>query len=506
MSDNETMTKGVIAVDLGASSGRLIYAGMSGKTIRMDEIYRFPNTGITTGDRIYTDILHIYQEILTGLNLAWKKYRRIDAVGVDSWGVDFGLIDTEAELKGNPFHYRDPQARGMKEEAEALFGADGLFRRTGVQDMWYNTSFQFLGLQKRKPGFIKSSDRFLLIADLIGYLLTGRMSLEYTGASTTQLLDVKNGGFSREILDRLGIPPSVFPGVRMTGSVKGYLKPEICTLAGIPSDASIPVIHTAQHDSASAAYAVPAKEEPYLFINSGTWSIIGTILDQPVISDETCRELYSNEGAAFGKFKLVKSIMGMWLIQELRKSWDRQGLNTGYAYLTEAARQAKPFSHVVHVDDELFAAPADMADAFRAYFAKTGQAPTEDQGVLYRTVIESLAFQYRKAVDDLEKILRKKTDTIYFLGGAVRDSLFCQFIANATGKAIMAGPVEATAAGNALVQLKALGAYESREEKTEILKNSFNLTSYTPDQDVTWDAEYQKYLKMLRGDAGFMGM
>ena len=491
------MKKNVIAIDLGASSGRLIGVSFADGRLTTEEVYRFPNAGIPVQGRIYTDILHIYNEILAGLAAAWKRYGVIDAIGIDAWGVDFGVLDGDLELMRDPYHYRDRQAEGMQDIADRLCGPRGLFYATGVQDMWYNTTLQLLGLARRKGSALCGDVHFLMVADLLGYFLTGEMSLEYTSFATTQLYDIKNRCLSEEILSALQITPSVFPKTEMTGTVKGYLSEEVCRLTGIPTDARIPLIHTAQHDSAAAAYAVPADSDHYVFINSGTWSIIGTILEEPLINDQIYEEMYSNEGAAFGKIKLVKSIMGMWLTQELRKAWDKRGLEIDYSFLIQAAEQAPAFSHYIDVNAAVFQAPADMQDAVNTYFASTGQEVTEDQGILYRTVIESLAFQYRKALDDLDGICGSRTDTVYFLGGAIRDPLFCRFIANATGRKLMAGPVEATAIGNALIQLKSLGCYKSNAQKQAILKGSVGLSLYEPEDPSVWDLQYQLYLSKL---------
>lgn len=491
-------TKKVIAVDLGASNGRLISVAPRDGRLEMKEIYRFPNEGIHIGERLYTDILRLYHEILAGLRKAVQEEGEIAAVAIDSWGVDFALLDENGEMLGNPYHYRDPQSAGMMEKADAVFQKGGLFRYTGVQDMWVNTVYQLMGIQERNPKLINTSDRFLMIPDILAYFLTGDMSTEYTSASTTQVYDVKKKQWSDEVCRGLGIKKEIFPDVRMTGELKGLLSPQVKTLIGLPAETEVKVIATAGHDSAAAAYAVPAEEEDYIFINSGTWSIIGRVIDEPIVTDEIFENEYSNEGAAFGRVKLVKTIMGMWLIQELRKSWERQKKPTDYGFLISEAEKAEAFSHLVNVDDELFTAPLDMEQAINEYCARTGQTAIHDQGALYRTVMESLAFKCREAVTDLERITGKKSDTIYLLGGAVQDQTFCRFIANATGKNVSAGPVEATAAGNALIQLKSLGILEDEKDKPDIIKKSFDIWYYRPEETEKWDQMYQKYTKIVK--------
>ena len=483
----------VIAVDLGASSGRLISVSLKNGKVELEELHRFLNEGIYAGDRFYTDILNIFHEILKGLQIAQKKIGKIDAIGIDTWGVDFAFLDSQGELLGNPYHYRDTQAIGMMEKAGNIFGKKGLFYETGVQDMWYNTVYQILGIQNRNSEKAAGKKTFLMLPDVLGYFLTGERSLEYTSVSTTQMYDLKNKSWAESVLYELGLEKSVFPEVLMTGAVKGNLTKRIKKLAGIGEAGDIPLIAVAQHDSASAAYAVPAQEDNYVFINSGTWSIIGMVMDEPVVTGMVYDRNFSNEGAAFGKIKLVKTIMGMWLIQELRKCWEKKGSNIDYTYLIKEAEAASPFSHFIEVDDELFVAPLDMEDAVNQYCVRTKQNEIQTQGGFYRAVMESLAFKYKESVCDVEEITGKKTDTLYLLGGAVRDAMFCQFIANATGKTVSAGPVEATAVGNAMIQMKALGKIQNEKENAGIIQSSFDIIKYKPQDLELWDKMYQKY-------------
>ena len=487
----------VIAVDLGASSGRVIQTTLKEGRICLSERHRFSNIGISAMGRQYTDILYIYSEIIKGLQNVFRGGEGIDSVGIDAWGVDFVFLDSQGELVGNAYHYRDSQAAGMMERAAVNFGKGGLFQMTGVQDMWYNTVFQLMGIAARNPGRLQQAECFLMIADMISYLLTGNRNLEYTGVSTTQMYNMRYKRWENSILKRLNVEKSLFPEVLMTGEIKGYLSPQAANLAGAGIDARIPVIAAAQHDSACAAYAVPSEDPNYIFINSGTWSVIGSILDEPVITEEVYEKNFSNEGAAFGKIKLVKSIMGMWLIQELRRVWEKQGKNCEYDYLLREAEQAPAFSHMIDVEDELFVSPDNMEDAIHQYCEKTGQGRIHTQGEFYRTVVESLAFQYRKAVEDIESLTGKTADVLYFLGGAVKDQMFCQFIADASGKVVSAGPVEATAVGNALIQFRALGVVESERENGEILRKSFEIKRYLPRDTKIWTQMYAKYQNML---------
>ena len=489
--------KTVIAVDIGASNGRLIAAVSDGEAFDLQEVHRFENEGISVGGRRYIDILHLYQEIVKGLQKARRAYGMIYGIAIDTWGVDFGVLDGEGELMHQPWFYRDSQTKGSLKEAEKRFGTRGLYKLTGVQDMWYNTVYQIMGVQQRKKGWFDRADCFLMLPDLLCYLLTGGKSLEYTAIATSQLFDLRTGSLSKKILDELGIRENIFPEIRMTGAVKGYLTKDVLEQAGFPTDAAIPVFAAPEHDSASAAFSVPAETEEYLFLSSGTWSILGTVIDKPVISEEVYDAGFSNEGAAYGQVKLVKTIMGMWHIQELRKSWEKRGYATDYGKLIDDAKKAEPFTRWIDVNDSSLEAPADMQEAINHFYEKTGQKRTEDRGILYRSVLESLGFQYRKAVGQLEQLTAHTYPEIYLIGGSVRDALFCQIIANATGKKVIAGPIEGTAIGNALVQLRSLGVIQNRREAARIIRESQAIETYLPCDEKIWREAYERFQSVI---------
>ncbi|WP_282923708.1 rhamnulokinase [Mediterraneibacter massiliensis] len=488
--------KSVISVDLGASSGRVILLTLLDNTLHLEEVHRFSNEGIHIQDRIYTDLFYLFQEILTGLQKVFRITDSAEAFGIDTWGVDFALLDGEDECIAPPYQYRDAQAKGMIQKAVLLFKKGGLFSLTGVQDMWYNTVYQILGIQRRNPRIFENAHVFLMLADVLGYFFTGQKSLEYTSLSTTQLYDLAHQQLCPEILMKLHLSPSLFPEIVMTGTHKGDVLPQIKRQIGIPSGKKLSLIATAQHDSASAAHAVPAEDPHYIFINSGTWSIIGMVTDHPVITDTVYQNGFSNEGAAFGKVKLVKTIMGMWLIQELRRYWKRNGLPDDYATLLKAADEASAFACLIDPDDSLFASPENMEEAINQYCIKTKQPPLTRPGEFYRAVMESLAFKYRESIEKLEQITGHKTDTVHLLGGASQDKAFCQYIANATGKTVAAGPIEATAIGNALIQFRSLGYIENEKEAARLLKNSFSITEYHPQERPLWEEQYKRYQKV----------
>ena len=498
MNQNNTEDKGktVVAVDLGASSGRVICATYNEEKLYLNEIHRFANEGIYVGERFYTDILYLYHEIITGLRKAWQKNKDILSVGIDCWGVDIVILDKAGEMISNPYHYRDIQSAGMIDLAEKIFGKQELFRQTGIQDMWYNTVYQLMGIAKRKPDLIEKMSKFVMLPDALGYFLTEKINVEYTTVSTTQMYSMSERRWADSVIYELGLRKDQMPEIVMTGTEKGYFTDRVKQWIGIPENRHPILIATAEHDSAAAAFAVPAEKDSYIFINSGTWSIIGMVRDQPVITEAVYEKEYSNEGAAFGRIKLVNTIMGMWLIQELRKVWEKNGKRTDYGFLINEAMKTEPFKAFIDVDDELFIAPDDMEKAIDRFCIRTGQTPVREPSEYYRTVMESLAFKYKEAVSGVEELTGETTDTVYLLGGAVQDHMFCQFIANATGKRVSAGPVEATAIGNALVQMKSLGILKNEKECTKLVKKSFDVCYYEPEDVDQWNQMYEKYKRI----------
>ena len=482
----------VAAIDLGATSGRVTTVTLDGNRLTLKEICRFETPTVRIGERMYTDTLHLYENIVQGLRQARQEAGALSGAGIDTWGVDFALLDEGGEMAGPTYFYRDTQTNGMMEKAAGILGERRLFRLTGVQDMWYNTAYQLMGIQSRKPEYLQRDMEFLTLSDLLCYLLTGQKSLEYTIASTTQMYSLADKAWSEEIIKALGFEHLHFPPVIGNGEVKGYVKEGLHV-----QPEPLPVIAVPQHDTASAACAVPSEEENYIFISSGTWSVLGQVQERPVINDAVYEAGFSNEGAAFGKVKMVKNIMGMWLIEELRREWKQRGKETSYAWLQEQAEQSKPFAHMLDVDDPSFVAPESMEKAICAYCKRTGQQIPESQGEFYRAVLESLAMQYRMAVEELDDLTGQHVNSLYLLGGAVQNSMFCRFAANATGLKVYAGPVESAALGNGIVQLMSLGKISGRQQAAELIKISYEPDVYEPQDVQCWDSEYEKYKNLI---------
>lgn len=482
------MKNTVVAIDIGASSGRLINITFNDGKLTIQEIYRFDNQGIEVCDHLYWDILNIYHEIIRGLPLCFTN-DDIISIGIDTWGVDFGLIDCKQELISNPYHYRDKQTNSMIEKADQIFGKKGLFDLTGVQDMWFNTTFQLLGMLERKASVLSVADKLLMMPDLIGFMLTGAINIEYTSAFTTQLYDWVNKTWNYTVINGIGLDAKLFPKIVATGTVKGFLHKQICKNL---NSKRIPVICVAEHDSASAAIAVPTDNSEYLFVNSGTWSILGMILENPIINDNVFECGLSNEGAAFGKTKLVKNIPGMWLTQECRRIWKENGERTDFLYLDAEVEKSKSFNTLIDVEHEMFITPDNMLEAIDLYASMTNQSKPSTQGEYLRCICESLALKYKETIVDVQKVTQKNFPTIHLLGGASKDKIFCQFVANATNKTVLAGPVEATAIGNAFIQMISMKLIKDERCINKIVLDSFEIREYFPKNIGAWNMQYKK--------------
>lgn len=482
------MKNTVVAIDIGASSGRLINIAFNDGKLEIQEIHRFDNKGIEVCDHLYWDILNIYHEIIKGLKLCLAN-EDIISIGIDTWGVDVGFIDGNKELISSPYHYRDKQANSMIEKANEIFAKKGLFNLTGVQDMWFNTTFQLLGMVGRKATVLSIADKLLMIPDLIGFMLTGSINIEYTSAATTQLYDLLHKTWNDTVIKNIGVNTKLFPKIVETGTVKGLLHEHICKNL---NSKRIPLICVAEHDSASAAIAVPTDSSEYLFVNSGTWSILGMILENPIINDSVFECGLSNEGAAFGKIKLVKNIPGMWLTQECRRIWKENGERTDFLYLDAEVEKAKSFKTIIDVEHQLFITPDNMLEAIDLYASLTNQPKPSTQGEYLRCICESLALKYKETIVDVQKVTQKNFSIIHLLGGASKDKMFCQFVANATNKTVLAGPVEATAIGNALVQMISMKLIKDERCINKIVLDSFEIKEYFPENTEDWNVQYKK--------------
>ena len=482
-------TQAYLAVDLGAESGRVISGTINKNRLQLKEIHRFQNGGVLLGEHLHWDILNLWREIKRGLSLADTSVR---SIGLDTWGVDFGLLDAQDALIGIPYHYRDSRTDGMMEALFEIISREEIYAKTGIQFMQLNSLYQLFSMVKGKSPALDSAARLLNMPDLFNFFLSGEKANEFTISSTTQCYNPIAKNWDVEMLSQLEIPTKIFGEIVPPGTLLGKLRPSIAQEIGY----STSVIASAGHDTACAISAVPASNDDYIYLSSGTWSLMGVLLDQPIINAESMKAEMTNEGGVDGKIRFLKNIVGLWLVQECRREWAREGEEYSYADLTKMAEKASPFTALIVPGESRFMAPKNMTRAIQAYCQETGQKVPESKGAIIRTVLESLALEYRWVAEQIDHLTGKHYPTIHMIGGGTKNKLLNQFTANATGRNIVAGPVEATAIGNILVQAIAMGEISSLAEGRMIVRNSFDVESYLPKEKSTWDEMYSRYLNL----------
>ena len=470
-----------IAIDIGAETGRVIIGDVS----KMEVIYRFPNNFVRVKDSIFWDILGIFNEIKRGLKEAFKKYpNQIISIGIDTWGVDYVLLDNDGDLLGNPYHYRDKRTDNIMEEVFRIIPKKEIFTETGIQFMQLNTIYQLYSFAKKKPQIFKNTKYFLTIPDLLNYWLTGIIKNEYSIATTTQLYNPIKKDWSTKILNKLGFKKEIFGEIIMPGIKIGKLLPAVVREIG--ADSEVMVVAPACHDTGSAVAAVPVEDNiNYAYISSGTWSLLGIEIPKPIINDMSFKYNFTNEGSADGGFRFLKNITGFWIIQECKKFWDENVKSYSYDELTEMAlKYGTAANFRIDPDDLRFLKPAliddSMIDRIKNYCHETGQKIPKTPAEIVRGVIESLAEKYTETIKMIEEITGKSIKEIYIIGGGCRNSLLCQLVANATDLPVYAGPVEATAIGNLMVQAKSMGQIKSINEGRNIIRKSFDIKKYLP--------------------------
>jgi len=467
-----------LAADLGAESGRVMVGRLDGDRLSLSEAHRFDSRPARLPDGLHTDVLRIFAEIQHGLGSAARSGDEIAGVGVDTWGVDFALLDGDGLLLGNPYHYRDAIGGTVMERAFARVPRAAIFAATGVQLMEINTLFQLLRLRERGSVALGAARRLLMMPDLFSFWLSGRAANEYTIATTSQCLDVASGRWATSLLERLSLPTAIFGDVVPPGTVLGDLLPHVAEEAGLPPKR--PVIAVGGHDTALAVAAVPAAGEGFAYLSSGTWSLLGAEIPKPFVGEASRAANFTNEGGVGGTIRFLKNLCGLWLVQESRRHWGRQGDVDSYDRLTEMAATAPAFRSLVDVDDPAFAAPGDMPARIQAYCRQSGQPVPETKGEIVRTALDSLALKYRYVLAQMEGILERRLEPLHVVGGGARNRLLCQLAADATGRVVVAGPVEATAAGNVLMQAVALGHLGSLAEAREVVRRSFEIATFEP--------------------------
>lgn len=486
--------KRALAFDLGASSGRAILGMLGDGKIGMEEVHRFSNDPVIVNGTMYWDTLRQFYEIKQGISRA-KGYGGFESIGIDTWGVDFGLLDAHGDLLESGVHYRDDRTQGMIGKVFAKIPEERLYEITGNEFMYFNTIFQMEALKEKRPWLLERADKFLFTPDLFNYLLTGEQKCEYTMATTSSMFDLRRKKWSREVMDALGLSESLFPEIIESGTVVGTLKQEICDeLAVTPKK----VIAVASHDTQSASVAVPTQEEDFIFISCGTWSLYGTELPGPVIGRKSLKLAVTNEGSYGGRVNFLKNITGLWMIQESRRQWIREGQTYSFGELEDLAGEARPFESYIDVNASEFVPAGDMPGRIRKYCQETDQPIPETVGEIVRCIDQSLALRYRRVLEQIQSCLDKSYHRIHMIGGGIQSRLLCQMTANATGCEVVAGPVEATALGNLVVQFMALGEIRDIREARAIIARSEQMTVYKPEDTAAWERAYEEFKRCLR--------
>jgi len=485
-----------LAVDLGAGSGRVLAGIYDGARLQLVELNRFPNDPVKEADGWHWNLERLLGHIKQGIALVLKKHGdAVVSVGVDTWGVDYGLLDGDGQLLAAPFQYRDGRTKGMEEEAFRRMPRKEIYQRTGIQFMFFNTLFQLLA-ETNSPARLAKAERLLFMPDLMHFLLTGVCANEKSIASTSQLLNPRTQTWERDVIRAMRLPEKIFGNLVDAGTVLGELQSGVASEIGAKK---LRVIVPAGHDTASAVVGVPAGEPEPVFLSSGTWSVMGRELNQPQISEASFQAAFSNEGGVFGTTRFLKNIAGMWLLQECKRVWDAAGKSAGYTELIAQAEQAPPFAALIDPDAADFQAPADMTAAIAAVCHRTGQTAPADSGAFTRMILESLALKYRVVKESLARVTGKAIDKIHIVGGGCQNQLLNQFSADALNCPVVAGPVEATSLGNIIMQLYALGEIRSLAEGRALVRRSFETKTFEPKNTGAWDDAYARFQTLLAG-------
>jgi rhamnulokinase len=478
-----------LAVDLGASGGRVVSGAFDGRLLELEEIHRFENGPVAMGGRLIWDLPRLWQDVVVGLRAAAARHGGgVASVGVDTWGVDFSFLAADDALLSNPVCYRDPRTRGLLAAAEAIVPREEIFAATGLQFMEINSLYQLLAL--RGSPVLETAERLLMIPDLFHWLLSGRRSNERTNATTSQCFDPRANDWAFAMLERFGLPRRIFGPVIEPGTDLGPLRPEVAAETGLQAAR---VVVPGTHDTASAVVAVPAAEPPssrpdWCYVSLGTWALVGAELDRPLVTPECLALNFTNEGGVGGTTRLLKNVCGLWLVQQCRAAWRRQGKEWTWDQLTALAAEAPPLVTLVDPDDPALVAPADMPEAIRGLARAAGEPVPESTAAVVRAALESVAAAIRRRIGELDTLLGRRIGRVHLVGGGVKNRLLCQMIADATGRPVVAGPVEATAIGNLLVQLTARAGVVDLRAMREIVRQSFEPETFEPRAAAAWDA------------------
>lgn len=487
------MSKTVLVFDFGASSARAMRCMFDGGRLLLEEVHRFVNTPINEAGHLRWDIDELFEQMKIGISFAMFN-GGFDAISIDTWGVDFALIGRDGEMLEKPVHYRDSRTDDMPHEVAGILPAEALFMQTGVQPQSINTVYQLAYIVRHERNMLFRAERLLMMPDLFAYFLTGECRNEYTEATTSQLIDQKSKGWNLKIIESLGLPKRIFCPIIRPGEVYGGLKDELAVEFRCER---VPVIACPSHDTASAVLAVPSEQEHFVFISCGTWALFGTELKRPIVSKEVMELGLSNEGGYGDTAIMLKNIMGLWLIQECRRYYNKDGLDYTFAYLEQAAREAEPFVSFINPNDSSFVAPDNMPIKIREYCRKTGQPIPESMGEILRCIYQSLACEFALTLESISEITGLKYDRIHMIGGGTKDKLLCELTADCCGIPAVAGPTEATALGNGIASLIALGEIENVAAARRIIIDSGLTHTFEPTEHAKWLEALKNYRKIV---------
>lgn len=493
MKENKSIN--FLAIDLGATSGRAILGVLQDGHVELEEINRFPNPIIDVHGYLHWDLFHLYNEILKSLKIVSSRNISIQSLGIDTWGVDFVSIGSDGEILRMPYSYRDTHTFDAPEKFfEKVLSKKETYLKTGIQIMNFNSLFQLFTQKEANNSIYSITDKFLFIPDALSYLLTGNMVTEYTIASTSQLLNPFTRSFDEMLLEKLNLTSSHFAPMVYPGEKIGILSASVQKQVGL---GDIPVVAVAGHDTASAVLATPAENKNFAYLSSGTWSLMGIESEEPVVTEDTYSLNFTNEGGAAGNIRLLKNICGMWLIERCRSEWEKKE-DISYQSLLKAANEAKPFACFINPDAPCFTNPDSMVDAIKAYCKETDQHIPVSVGEIVRCIYESLAFRYKQVLADLQTLATFPIEKLHIIGGGSQNNLLNQYTANAIDKPVVAGPSEATALGNIIMQAKASGLVNDIDSARNTIRNSVQLTTYTPEKAAEWQSQYDRYLKVFK--------
>ncbi len=485
-----------LAFDFGASSGRVLRSEFDGHDLSVREIHRFQNDPVYINGTLYWDVLRLLFEMKQGITKALVA-GGFDSIGIDTWGVDFGLLDNNGRLLENPVHYRDERTIGIPEEVFKIIPRAEIYRQTGNQTLRFNTLYQLFYLSRYRKDLMERADSLLFMPDLFAYLLTGVKRVEYSIASTSQMLSPRTGTWCDSMLERLGICIDILPPVIDAGMAYGNLGENICRELGCPA---VPVIAVCTHDTASAVASIPALDEDYLYISSGTWSLMGTVNEAPILTQSAMEQNIANEGGFKRTIGFLKNIMGLWLISETRRQWIREGKEISFAELEELAGSSIPFVCFIDPDRDEFAAPGDLPARICDFCQRTGQTVPQSKGEIIRCIYDSIAMKYRFSMNSIKQATGKHFPVIHIIGGGTKDRLLCQMTADSCDIPVLAGPIEATGIGNIAVQMIALGALNGLDDVRKMIRETQPLLAYTPQNAKDYDYNYQRFISIIQGD------